>query len=100
MRYRVTVDDNALIKLEEHIEFLARISESAALRLYDEYKESLDNLSKNPHMYPIYQNHSLNAELHCKIFYKRYRMVFETIDANVYIYDIQDCRQDTDKNLL
>ena len=31
---------------------------------------------------------------------KRYRAVFEIIDNNVYVYDIQDCRQDTDKSLV
>jgi hypothetical protein len=25
---------------------------------------------------------------------------FEIVNDNVYVYDIQDCRQDTDKNLL
>jgi len=31
---------------------------------------------------------------------QRYRIVFEILDGTVYIYDIQDCRQDVDKSLV
>ena len=61
--------------------------------------ESIDDLSENPRIYPRYESKA-EAELRYKLFSKRYRMVFEIVGNNVYVYDIQDCRQDTDKNLL
>jgi hypothetical protein len=43
----------------------------------------------------------LDIELRYKLFGgNRYRIVFEVAKSDVYVYDIQDCRQDTDKNLL
>ena len=42
----------------------------------------------------------IDVQLRYRLFRKRYRIVFEIVGNSVYIYDIQDCRQDSDKNLL
>ena len=74
-KYNVQIAPSADRKLASHIEFLARVSENAAARLYKDYEETLG-------------------------FRKRYRIVSEIVGDNVYAYDIQDCRQDTDNNLI
>ncbi|MCL2048212.1 MAG: type II toxin-antitoxin system RelE/ParE family toxin [Defluviitaleaceae bacterium] len=100
-RYHVLVDPKADMKLFRHIEFLARVSEAAAEKLYTFYENALNELSELPTICPRYYSQKpIDYELYCKPFGKRYRIVFEIIDDNVYIYDIQDCRQDTDKNYV
>ena len=42
----------------------------------------------------------IDVQLRYRLFGKRYRIVFEIVGNSVYIYDIQDCRQDSDKNLM
>ena len=99
--FAVLVSPQADRKLASHIHFLARVSEPAAGRLYDAYEEALGALAENPRGYPRYEPLSkIEAELHALLFAKRYRIVFEIRDDAVYIYDIQDCRQDVDKSLV
>ena len=100
-KFSVFVSPQADRKLASHIHFLARVSEPAAGRLYDAYEEALGVLADNPHGYRRYEPHDkMDAELHAMLFAKRYRIVFEVRDDDVYVYDIQDCRQDIDKNLI
>jgi len=95
--YDVFIAPQADIKLSTHMEFLARVSEHAAVRLYNEFAEALDFLRENPKACPLYiPNSPLDMELHYKIFSKRYRIVFEISDNAVYVYDVQDCRQNDD----
>jgi len=100
-KYNVLVDPQADRKLAAHIEFLARVSESAAVRLYGEYEDALNLLKDSPaSCTPYIPQRPIEAKLKYKLFGKRYRIVFEIIDKVVFIYDIQDCRQDVDKNLV
>ena len=87
--------------MASHLHFLARVSEPAAARLYDAYATALADLADNPQGYLRYEPQSeIAADLHSKLFAARYRIVFEIRDNTVYIYDIQDCRQDIDKRLV
>jgi len=98
--YSVVVKPTALRRLASHIEFLARVSEEAASSLLAEYDESVKFLNGNPESCPPYMPEiSIDANLRFKLFWKRYRIVYEIIGNTVYVYDIQDCRQNTDKNL-
>jgi len=100
-KFKVFVDPQADRKLAAHIEFLARVSETAAVRLYNEYEEALNYLKHSPTSCPPYiPQKPINTKLMYKLFGKRYRIVFEIIENAVYAYDIQDCRQDVDKNFL
>jgi len=99
--YHIHIDPSAVARLTIHIEFLARVSEIAALALYDSYEEALSLLEETPEICPLYHSDVLtDVELRYRLFGKRYRIVFEISKNDVYIYDIQDCRQDKDKNLL
>ena len=100
-KYNVLIAPSVDSRLAEHIEFLARVSENAALRLYEEYENALKFLEDVPKSCSLYIPKTLiEAELRYKLFFERYRMVFEIVDNNVYVYDIQDCRQDIDKSLI
>jgi plasmid stabilization system protein ParE len=88
-------------KMTAHIRFLAQVSVSAAERLYNTLCVAIDELEDNPCGYPRYAPRiPVDANLHYKLCQKRYRLVFEIIGNTVYVYDIQDCRQDTDKNVV
>jgi len=99
--HSVFIEPSADRRLAGHFEFLSRVSEDAALRLYDEYEEALSFLEYNPEGCPPYvPKIPIDAQLRYKLFGKRYRIVFEICGKDVYVYDIQDCRQDSDKNFL
>jgi hypothetical protein len=99
--YKVYIEPSADRKLASHIEFLARISEGASVRLYEAYKEALEYLSIHPYSCPFYISKiQIDTELRYKLFFNRYRIVYEIVGNKVYAYDIQDCRQDFDKNLV
>jgi len=100
-KYTVLVDPAADQRFAVHVEFLARVSENAAVKLYDDYEEALNFLGGFPKNCPVYTPQMpIDAQLRYKLFGKRYRIVFEIIDNTVYVYDIQDCRQDYNKNLV
>ncbi|MDR0249449.1 MAG: type II toxin-antitoxin system RelE/ParE family toxin [Oscillospiraceae bacterium] len=97
----VFVDPQADRKLAHHIEFLARVSEAAATRLYQAYEDALHFIMDFPEACPAYlPQKPTDARLRYSPFGKRYRIVFEVVGGEVYVYDIQDCRQDSDKNLV
>ena len=100
-KFTVHVDRAAYQKMYAHVEFLARVSVTAAERLQDTFCAVLESLEENPRGYPRYEPlGDISADLRSKLFAKRYRIVFEIRDDDVYVYDIQDCRQDIDKNLI
>ena len=99
-KYVVFVDPAANQRFAVHVEFLARVSENAAVKLYDDYEEALVFLEGFPESCPVYNPQMpIDTQLRYKLFGKRYRIVFEIVGNIVYAYDIQDCRQDYDKNL-
>ena len=99
--YAVFVDSAATNRMLVHVRFLAQVSVSAAERLYDALEKAIEPLKHNPTICPPYiAKFPTDAELRYKLCAKRYRIVFEIIGKAVYVYDIQDCRQDTDKNLV
>ena len=100
-KYSVNVDRAAKTKMERHAKFLAQVSVPAAQRLRNAYQTALESLETNPQRCPLYKpNSNIREELRYLLFSKRYRMVFEIVGRCVYIYDIQDARQDSDKNLI
>ena len=99
--YNIQFTPASILKLASHIEFLAQINENAAMSLYDSYEEAKEFLKSTPEICPkYYPDIVIDANLKYKLFGSRYRIVFEIIENIVYVQDIQDCRQDTDKNLI
>ena len=69
--------------------------------MYDALEKAIDSLKHNPAICPHdMPQFATDAELRYKLCAKRYCIVFEIVGKAVYVYDIQDCRQNTDKNLL
>jgi mRNA-degrading endonuclease RelE of RelBE toxin-antitoxin system len=100
-KFHVFVEPIANKKLAAHMEFLSRVSKNATIQLYKEYEEALRYLEGSPESCPSYlPRMSIDAQLRYKLFGKRYRIVFEIVDNAVYVYDIQDCRQDVDKSII
>jgi hypothetical protein len=100
-KYNVKVDYGANDRMYDHIRFLTNVSIEAADNLYDSLVESINELETNPGICPLYTSwYRTDIKLHYKMCGKRYRIVFEIIVNEVYVYDIQDCRQDIDKNLI
>jgi len=100
-QYKIHFNPASVVKLSEHIEFVAQINEKAAMSLYDSYEEAKEILKSTPEICPKYYPAILiDADFKYKLFGNRYRIVFEISDNIVYVHDIQDCRQDTDKNLI
>jgi mRNA-degrading endonuclease RelE of RelBE toxin-antitoxin system len=100
-RYNVYIEPSANVRLAFHVEFLAQVSEKAAVDLYEAYKQTLEYLTQHPNGCPVYiPKKQTDSQLRYKIFGKRYRIVFEIDGNSVYVYDIQDCRQNFDKNLM
>jgi len=95
--YLVSLRPAAEWKLAAYLQFLTHVSESAGDKLYQEYADSLAFLAHSPESCPPY---SPNPKYRYKLFGKRYRIVFEIVGNAVYAEDIQDCREDTDKNLV
>ena len=100
-KYDVRIDSVINDKMYSHIRFLAQVSISAANRLYCSLEAAIESLRDCPYSCPKYTpKKPIDAELRYKLCANRYRIIFEIVENFVYVYDIQDCRQDTDKNLI
>ena len=93
--YRVIIGDDARNMFNEHINFLARVSSSAARVLRTDLHAKIRGLGKTPFLYPIYELSDIEVEYR-KLTYKRY-VVLYTIDESekcVYVEYVWDTRMD------
>ena len=99
--YKVIVDAAANDRMAEHLEFLARVNEKAASQLLDELMVDIKSLDSFPLRNPIFNRPYLPVgKYRYMISGKRYRIVYQVEGNSVYVDDIQDCRQDDDKNII
>jgi mRNA-degrading endonuclease RelE of RelBE toxin-antitoxin system len=100
--YKLLLLPNATFRLDAHVEFLARVSETAADKLRETFYSDIRSIPENPESHPIYTSKTKPpiSPLRWKLIEKRYRIVYGIQDGTVIVFDIQDCRQDTDKNLV
>lgn len=99
--YQVIIASDANGRMYDHFEFLARVSVNAANRLLDELLKDIRNLRTDPFRYPVYSRPYLPVGKYRYILSnKRYRIVYQIIGNQVFVDDIQDCRQDDDKSIL
>jgi plasmid stabilization system protein ParE len=93
--YRVKISDAALALLDNHVDFLARVSKSAAAKLMDEILVDITSLEHNPERYPLYENPFVtDGRYHRMVSGKRYLVLYEIGDEAVFVDYILDCRQD------
>jgi mRNA-degrading endonuclease RelE of RelBE toxin-antitoxin system len=85
----------------DHFAFLAQVSPVGAEKLLEALTKDMKSLESNPHAYPYYHRpHSNPRKYRYVLSYSRYRIVYQVMNDKVYVDDIQDCRQDDDKNLI
>jgi len=99
--YNVIIAPAASDRMYDHFEFLARVNEMAARKLLDGLTKDINSLERMPFRNPTYDRPFLQSgKYRYKISCGRYRIVYQIGEGNVFIDDIQDCRQCDDNNLL
>jgi mRNA-degrading endonuclease RelE of RelBE toxin-antitoxin system len=100
-RYKVLVSPAANDRMYDHFLFLANVSEKAAQSLLAKLVKDIQSLELNPQINPYFDRPYIEQRKYrCKLSYRRYRIVYQIINDCVFVDDIQDCRQDDDKNIL
>ena len=99
--YKVIVAPTANDRMAEHFEFLAKVSESAADNLLGRLADDIESLQKMPFRNPVYDRPYVPAlKYRYMVSNKRYRIVYQIVGDIVFVDDIQDCRQNDDKDLM
>ena len=99
--YQVIISNDANGRMADHFEFLARVSHIAADRLLDGLLKDTGYLKTDPYRYPLYNRPYLPAgKYRCIVSNRRFMIVYQIIGSQVFVDDIQDCRQDDDKSIL
>jgi tRNA-(guanine-N1)-methyltransferase len=99
--YQVIIASDANGRMYDHFEFLAHVSINAATRLLNGLLKDIRNLRTDPFRYPVYNRPYLPVgKYHYILANKRYRIVYQIIGNQVFVDDIQDCRQDDDRSIL
>lgn len=94
-KYTVIFSDRATEMLLNHIRFLANVSKSAAQKLRKEIITEAKTLETMPHSFPWLSSSLMPANKYRKkLVAKRYLMIYQIKDDNVYIDYVLDCRQD------
>lgn len=93
--YKVIISEKAMTMLASHVRFLAQVSKNAAYKLKDEIISEMKELKKMPESYPPFNNEYIPANKYRKkLVGKRYLIIYQIVDDNVYVDYIVDCRQD------
>jgi len=100
-RFLVRIMPSARERMAAHFEFLARVSVAAAERLLQTLLSDAKSLEYLPKRHPVYQPTGIEPQKYrFMISAKRYRILYQIIGGTVFIDDIQDCRQNDDKNIV
>ncbi len=93
--YSVIVSKKAKEMLVSHSAFLAKVSPNAAKNLVKDFKEVALSLKTMPNRCPWLSGENIPKHQYRYIaFGKRYMLVYQIVDMNVYIDYVIDCRQD------
>jgi len=100
-KYQVLVSPAVNDRMYDHFLFLAQVSENAARNLLNQLIKDIKSLEYMPQKNSYLDRAYLEQRKYrYKLSYKRYRIVYQIIKDCVFVEDIQDCRQDDEKNLL
>jgi hypothetical protein len=99
--YQVIVDPAANDRMYDHFEFLAQVSEAAAVNLLDGLVKDIRSLDRMPYRNPVYDRPYLQSgKYRYMMSCDRYRIVYQVGEGTVFVDDIQDCRQSESSSLL
>ncbi len=99
--YQLIISADANSRMFDHFEFLALVNVNAANRLLDRLLKDIQNLRTDPFRCPVYDRPYLPMGKYRYILSnKRQRIIYQVIDNQVFVEDLQDCRQDDDQSLL
>ncbi len=93
-KYDIVISDAALVMLDSHMDFLARVSKNAALKAIDEILGDIESLSENPQRFSTYENQFSKNHYRKRLSAKRYLIIYEVSEDTVFVDYIVDCRQD------
>ena len=100
-KYKVFVSQAANDRMYDHFLFLAQVSENAARNLLSRLLKDIQSLENLPQGNPYFDRPYLEqGKYRYKLSNRRYRIVYQIIKDCVFVEDMQDCRQDDEKNLL
>ncbi len=91
--YEVKINPRVNSQLEEHVEFIARVSIAAAERFYSDFAELVKQLETAPFQFPACENPNLPENVYRRAnFAKWYALVFSVEDHTVYVDAVLDGR--------
>ncbi|MGE5551565.1 MAG: type II toxin-antitoxin system RelE/ParE family toxin [Bacteroidota bacterium] len=94
-KYAVVVSDEAARMLVSHARFLAQASETAALRLIEEFNEKAKSLEEFPERNPWLDDPLIPARKYRKLLMaERYLLIYQVKGGTVHLDALVDCRQD------
>lgn len=94
-KYSVVISDEATQMLVSHTRFFAEVSETAALRLIDEFNEKVGSLEAYPERNSWLADPMIPANKYRKLLMgKRYLLIYQMRGSKVYVDAVVDCRQD------
>ncbi|MCL2174788.1 MAG: type II toxin-antitoxin system RelE/ParE family toxin [Treponema sp.] len=100
-KYNVSVSPSANDRMYDHFLFLSKVSEKAAHDLLTQLINDIQSLEFTPEINPYLDRPYIEKRKYrYKLSYRRYRIVYQIINNDVIVDDIQDCRQNDDKYLL
>ena len=95
--YTVIIANRVDTQLVQHIEFLARVSLSAARRFRAEYADILGRLEENPFQFPLETDLNLPKNMYRKALFARwYKALFLVENNKIFLDVVVDCRQSVD----
>ena len=93
--YKIIISDAAFSMLDTHMDFLAKASQNAAIKVKDKIIEDMRSLQENPQRFPVYESPFITDTKYRKMVSgKRYLIIYEITNKTVFIDYILDCRQD------
>ena len=93
--YNVIISEKAASMLVNHVRFLARVSEIAAAKLHKEIIEEAKFLKQMPEANPYFNCPEIPANKYRKkLVAKRYLLIYQIKENDVFVDYILDCRQE------
>ncbi len=93
--YKVIITRKAADMLASHSRFIANVSEKAAKQFVEEFKNKAKSLETFPERNPYIIDSMIQEGKYRKlVIVKKYLLIYQIKDENVYVDALLDCRQD------